>query len=86
MISHHVPVPNVDSSFIIPKPKGTSYRFLLIHGQAYLGMELRGLDEEASQRHPVDPKDDVLTKASDYTIKTHFFADMKSEGWPHHIS
>lgn len=49
-------------------------------------MELRGLDEEASQRHPVDPKDYVPTKASDYTVKTHFFSDMRSEGCPRHLS
>lgn len=52
-------------------------------------MELSGLHEGVSQRYPVannHPKDGVLTQASDYTVKTHFFSDVMSEGSPHHLS
>lgn len=52
-------------------------------------MELSGLHEGVSRRYPVasnHPKDGVLTQASDYTVKTHFFSDVMSEGSPHHLS
>lgn len=76
MFSHQVPVPGADSSFRIPKPRGPNWHFLLTHALEDSDMELSGFHEEVSQRHLVvksHPQDDILTKASDYTVKTHFF-------------